>query len=133
MPLPATRGDSDTGFSEWWGSYHFPGFRRRPSYAGGIVVQHGVLDHGGEHEQEADGDEQVHRRHVGDAGERVPGHGAQRGHGQDSSDAWQVRKFLSVFSKSLQGVFFSRNIDLLILLVSHLCVSQEAKRRIKQF
>lgn len=63
------------------------GFRRRPSCAVGIVVQHGVLDHGSKHKQEADGDKQVHRCHVGNAGERVPGHCAQRGHGQDSGDA----------------------------------------------
>lgn len=76
------------GFSAWRGSYPSLGFRRRSSNAVGVVVQHGVLDHGGEHKQEADGDKQVHGRHVGHAGQRVPGHCAQRGHGQDGGDAW---------------------------------------------
>lgn len=72
----------------WSRAYHSPGLRRRPSNAVGVVVEHSVLDHGSEHKQEADGDKQIHGRHVGHAGERVPGHGAQRGHGQHSGDAW---------------------------------------------
>lgn len=88
--LPPTRGwsqRSGSGIAEWWCSYHSPGFRRRSSYAVGIVVQHGVLDHGSKHKQEADGDKQIQRRHVGHTREWVPRHRAQRGHGQHSGDA----------------------------------------------
>lgn len=69
-------------------SYHSSGFRRRPSYAVGVVVQHGILDHGSEHKQEADGDKQIQRCHVGHARERVPRHCAQCGHGQHGGDTW---------------------------------------------
>lgn len=46
-------------------TYHSLCPRRRSAYTVGIVVEHGVLDHGGKDEQEADGDKQVHGGHVG--------------------------------------------------------------------
>lgn len=51
------------------GTYHPPCFRGRPAHAVGVVVQHGVLDHGSEDKQEADGDKEVHGCHVGDPGQ----------------------------------------------------------------
>ena len=64
----------------------------RLAYDVGVVVERGVLDHGGKHEQEADCDKQVHGGDVGDAGERGPGHRAQRGHGQHAGDTWGTRR-----------------------------------------
>ena len=64
----------------------------RLAYDVGVVVERGVLDHGGKHEQEADGDKQVHGGDVGDAGERRPGHRAQRSHGQHAGDTWGTRR-----------------------------------------
>ena len=52
----------------------------------GVVVEHGILDHGSKDKQEANGDEQVHGRHIGHSGQRVPGHCAQGGHGQHCGD-----------------------------------------------
>lgn len=51
------------------------------------VVQRAVLNECGENEDEADRDEEVHGRHVGDLGQRLPGDGTQRGHGQHGGDA----------------------------------------------
>lgn len=70
-------------------AYHSLRLGRRSAHTVGVVVEHGVLDHGGEDEQEADGDKQVHGRHVGHPGQRVPGHCAQGGHGQHRGDPWE--------------------------------------------
>lgn len=69
-------------------TYHSLRLGRRSAHAVGVVVEHSVLNHGGEDEQEADCDKKVHGRHVGHSGQGVPGHRAQGGHGQHRGDAW---------------------------------------------
>lgn len=54
----------------------------------GEVVQGAVLHESSEGEDEADGDKQVHRSHVGDFGQGLPGDGAQSGHGEHRGDTW---------------------------------------------
>lgn len=73
-------------------AYHSLHPGRGSAYNVGIVVEHGVLDHGGKDEQEADSDEQVHGGHVGHPGEGVSGHGTQGGHGQHCGDTWKGRR-----------------------------------------
>lgn len=68
-------------------AYQFVHFCRWSTYTRGAVVEHGILDHGGEDKQEADGDKQVHRCHIGDSRQRIPGHCAQCGHGQHGGNA----------------------------------------------
>lgn len=53
---------------------------------GGEVVDGRKLDEGGEDEGEADGDEPVHGRRVGDFGEGVSGADAECCHGEDGGD-----------------------------------------------
>lgn len=60
----------------------------------GEVVQSAILHQGGEGEDEADRDEQVHGRDVGDLGEGLPGDGAQGGHGEHRGDAWKQSNHL---------------------------------------
>lgn len=67
-------------------AYHSLRLGRRSAYTVGVVVEHCVLDHGSEDEQEADSDEQVHGCHVGHSGQRVSGHCAQGCHGQHCGD-----------------------------------------------
>lgn len=55
--------------------------------AAGVIVEGGVFHQGGKDEQEADGDEKVHGRHVGHVRQRRPRHRTQRGHRQHSRDA----------------------------------------------
>lgn len=61
--------------------------RGRSAYTVGVVVEHGVLNHGSEDEHEADGDKQVHGGYVGHSGNGVSGHCAQGGHGQHCGDS----------------------------------------------
>lgn len=60
-----------------------------PPGAAGVVVQHGVLHQRSKDKEEADGHKQVHGGDVGDAGQRGPGHAAQRRHGQHGGDTWR--------------------------------------------
>lgn len=73
-------------------AYHSLRLGRRSAHDVGVVVEHGVLYHGGEDEQEANCDKQVHGRHVGHSRERVPGHCAQGGHGQHGGDTCMGEK-----------------------------------------
>lgn len=45
------------------------------------IVQRTVLNERGENKDEADRDEEVHGRHIGDFRQRLSGDGTQRGHG----------------------------------------------------
>lgn len=51
------------------------------------VVQRPVLDQRREHEDEAHGHEEVHGRHVRHFGQRLPGDGAERCHGEHCGDS----------------------------------------------
>lgn len=73
-------------------SYHPLRLGRRSAYTVGVVVEHGVLDHGGEDKQEADGDKQIHGCDVGNSGQRITGYGAQCGHGQNCGDSCGDRR-----------------------------------------
>lgn len=50
------------------------------------VVERGVLHEGGEDEDEAHGDEEVHGCDVGHSGQVLAGDGAQGGHGEHGRD-----------------------------------------------
>lgn len=54
-------------------------------------MQSAILYKCGENEDEADGHEQVHGGHVGDFREGLPCDGAERGHGEHSSNAWSIQ------------------------------------------
>lgn len=51
------------------------------------IVQRAIFNESGENKDEADRHEEVHGCHIGDLRQRLPGNGAQRGHGQHCGNA----------------------------------------------